>query len=57
MTDLEGFVEEDGLSEVLGGNESICLRHLLLLVLLKGQETVSGQPFEAHVTQKDHQHL
>ena len=54
---LEGFVEQDGLGELLGGNEGICFSGLLLPVLLERQQAASWQPFEAHVTQKDDQHL
>lgn len=54
---LQGFVEQDGFGELLGGNESIGFCGLLLPVLLEGQQATSWQPFEAHVTQKDDQHL
>ena len=54
---LQSLVEEDGLGELLEGNEGLGLCHFLLLVLGKGQQLLFRQPLEPCIPQIDHQHL
>ena len=42
-------MEKDGLSELLGDDESFSLCYLLLAVLLKGQQAVGREPFPPHI--------